>query len=89
MTRGKSEWSPELAEAIKVLLYWRARNQYKSDNLVVKKLGEDTGFKYKKMSDISVQNKLFLSGETLDDIGIGRCSKLDGSKCQIQPIEMK
>ena len=43
---GRHHWSPALDKAIKVLAYWRARTKYQDNNLLLMKLGNETGIIY-------------------------------------------
>ncbi len=66
--RGKAEWSPALAAAIKELSYWRAQSRYKQENMVIKKLGEETGILYTHTEMHEIWDKIRQCRKKLDDI---------------------
>ena len=66
--RGHSDWSPALVEAIATLSYWRARQRYKENNMVVSKLGREAGIPYLSMSSLEVTKKIVNSRLALEEI---------------------
>ena len=65
---GKAEWSPALASAIKNISYWRARKKYQSENLVIKKLGTETGIAYEPVSIETIHENIWRCKQTLNEV---------------------
>ena len=59
---GTLPWSPKLVNAIKNLLYWRARKKYGPENRVVTKLGEETSISYEYHTEDKIQEKINVVG---------------------------
>ena len=65
---GHHHWSPELAQAIQELSYWRARHKYKQENATIKKLGEELGIDYDNKHLKEIQSQLQRCRENLQNI---------------------
>ena len=65
---GKADWSPSLDSAIKQLSYWRARLRYKQENMVIQKLGIETGIQYERMDDNEIKIRVKQCRENLDKV---------------------
>ena len=55
---GRYSWSPKLAQAIKRLAYWKARQRYENENAVIVKLGEESEIMYTHCSPEEILQKV-------------------------------
>ena len=65
---GQYEWSPDLAQAIKRVSYWRYRLQHTEETVVTKKLGKELSIPYVALSRDLIHQQIQKSKQNLQEV---------------------